>query len=62
MIFRLIFLLLVTFLGALVYCSRHEPETGPLFRLASKKTLSVTLWVILPYFVMVAIESIWIDA
>ncbi len=62
MIFRLVFLAVITFLGALVYCSRQEQELGALFRLASKRTVSVGLWVILPYLLMVAVETIWIDA
>ncbi len=62
MIFRLALLLLVTYLGALAYCSRHEREIGVLFVLAFRKTLSVCLWVILPYFAMMGVEALWIDA
>jgi hypothetical protein len=60
-IFRLILLFVVCFLGALAYCARHEREPGQLLRLALHKSVVVALWVIGPFFVMLLIERMWID-
>lgn len=61
MIFRLVLLAVVSFLGALAYCARHEREPQRLLRLALHKTWVVSLWVIGPFFLMLLIERMWID-
>ncbi|PIE23904.1 MAG: hypothetical protein CSA62_05795 [Planctomycetota bacterium] len=61
MIFRLVLLLLVSFLGALAYCARMEREPHRLARIALQKTAIIALWVIGPFVVMLLIERMWID-
>ena len=61
MIFRLVLLVLVSFLGALAYCARTEQEPAKLARVALHKTVIITLWVVGPFLVMLLIERMWID-
>jgi len=61
MIFRLLMLLVVGYLGCIAFYSRVESKPKPLLRLAGKKTLVLTLWVSGAFGLMTLIETLWIN-
>jgi len=60
-IFRVCILLLVAWLGSVVYYSRKEPRPVPLLKLAVVRSLALCAWTVVAFGVMTAIEWIWID-
>jgi hypothetical protein len=62
MIFRLLLLLVVGYLGCVAFYSRVESEPLPLLRLAGKKTVILSLWVVGAFGLMTLIESLWINS
>ena len=62
MIFRLLLLLVVGYLGCVAFYSRVESEPVPLLKLAGKKTLILTLWVVAAFGLMTLVESLWINS
>ncbi|MFQ5505051.1 MAG: hypothetical protein ACE5F1_09685 [Planctomycetota bacterium] len=60
MAFRIAMLLLVTFLGSIVYYSRKESEPLPLLKVAFRRTLILFFWAAVTLGIFTAVEAIWI--
>ena len=55
-LFRIVLLYIVSWLGAVVFYSRKQPEPRALMVLAAVKALVVCLWTVGAFLVMTAVE------